>query len=77
MPTVELTNHQRARIRETLQAQLVAAPRIADQETACARAELSRLDNEERKLVQAHYTDAISGHFFRGCRCWLGETSCR
>ena len=37
---------------------------IAEKETARARAEVVRLDNEERKLLAAHYNDAISDHIF-------------
>ena len=37
---------------------------IADQETSRARAEVIRLDNEERKLLTAHYSDRISDHTF-------------
>ena len=61
---VQLTSRQRQRIRDEIYAQLDQAAKIADRETARARAEIARLDNQERKLLTAHYDDAISDHIF-------------
>ena len=41
-----------------------ALAKVASRETARARAEVTRLDNDERKLLQAHYTDKISDHIY-------------
>jgi site-specific DNA recombinase len=62
--TVELTDRQRQGVRDALQAQLDELAKIADKETSRARAEVIRLDNEERKLLSAHYADSISDHIF-------------
>ena len=62
--TVQLTDAQRQRIRDEIHAQLDQAAKIADRETDRARAELTRLDNHERKLLTAHYNDQISDHVF-------------
>ena len=62
--TIELSKEQQERIRNAIREQLDAAAKVADKETARARAEVTRLDNEERKLLSAHYNDTISDHIF-------------
>ena len=62
--TVELSDEKRERIRSAVHAHMDALAQIAEKETARARAEVVRLDNEERKLLAAHYNDAISDHIF-------------
>ena len=62
--TVQLTDDQRDRIRATVREHIDALARVAEKETARAGAEVTRLDNEERKLLNAHYQDKISDHIF-------------
>ena len=62
--TIQLTDHQRERVRDALTQHLDALAKVAEKETARARAELTRLDNEERKLLAAHYADRISDHIY-------------
>jgi DNA invertase Pin-like site-specific DNA recombinase len=63
--TIQLTSTQQDRIREAVRAHLGELAGIADKETSRARAEVTRLDNEERKLLAAHYQDRISDHIFQ------------
>jgi site-specific DNA recombinase len=62
--SIQLTDQQREQIRATVQEHVDALAKIADKETARARAEATRLDNEERKLLTHHYQDRISDHLF-------------
>jgi site-specific DNA recombinase len=62
--TVELSDEKRERIRIAVRTHMDGLARIAEKETSRARAEVVRLDNEERKLLGAHYNDAISDHIF-------------
>jgi site-specific DNA recombinase len=62
--TVELSDEKRERIRAAVHKHMEGLALIAENETARARAEVVRLDNEERKLLSAHYNDAISDHIF-------------
>ena|SRR5579862_618933 len=62
--TIQLTNDERERIRAAVHKHLHALAKAAGKETARARAELTRLDNEERKLLTAHYADTISPHIY-------------
>ncbi len=62
--TLQLTDDQRERIRTAVRTHLDGLATVADKETNRARAEVIRLDNEERKLLTAHYTDRISDHIF-------------
>ena len=62
--TLQLTDAQRDRIRAAVKTHLDGLATIAHKETARARAEVVRLDNEERKLLTAHYADRISDHIF-------------
>ena len=62
--TIQLTDEQRERIRTAVRTHLDELAKIADKETGRARAEVIRLDNEERKLLSAHYADTISDHIF-------------
>jgi site-specific DNA recombinase len=62
--TLHLTDQQRARIRTAVRTHLDGLAAAADKETARARAEVIRLDNEERKLLTAHYADRISDHIY-------------
>src|SRR5205085_2367813 len=62
--TVQLTQQQRERARAAVRTHVDALTALADKETARARAEVVRLDNEERKLLAAHYADKISDHIF-------------
>ena len=62
--TIQLTNTERERVRAAIQQHIDGLAAIADKETARARTEITRLDNEERKLLAAHYQDRISGHIF-------------
>lgn len=62
--TVELSDEKRERIRAAVHEHMEGLALIAEKETARARAEVVRLDNEERKLLAAHYNDAISDHIF-------------
>ena len=55
---------QRHRIRNAVAAHIDRVAKIAAKETARAQAEVTRLDNEERKLLTAHYADKISEHIF-------------
>jgi site-specific DNA recombinase len=61
---VQLTDQQRERIRAAVHTHLAALAEIAAKETARARAELTRLDNEERKLLALRYQDQISEHIY-------------
>ncbi len=63
---VQLTDQQRERIRAAVHTHLAALAEIAAKETARARAELTRLDNEERKLLPPplRYQDQISEHIY-------------
>jgi site-specific DNA recombinase len=62
--TIELTPKQQQTVRDALHTHIHELAAIADTETRRARAELTRLDNEERKLLTAHYQDRISDHLF-------------
>ena len=62
--TVQLTDDQRERIRTAVHTHLTALAEIAKKETTRARAELTRLDNEERKLLSLRYQDQISEHIY-------------
>src|SRR5581483_8698536 len=62
--TIQLTQPQRDRVRDSVQNHIQALVAVAEKETARARAEVTRLDNEERKLLNHHYNDAISDHIF-------------
>ena len=62
--TIQLDDLQRHRIRNAVAAHIDRVARIAAKETARAQAEVTRLDNEERKLLTAHYADKISEHIF-------------
>jgi site-specific DNA recombinase len=62
--TIELSDEKRERIRTAVRGHMESLARIAEKETTRARAEVIRLDNEERKLLAAHYNDAISDHIF-------------
>ena len=61
---MELSNEKRERIRSAVHAHMDGLAQIAEKETTRARAEVIRLDNEERKLLSAHYNDSISDHIF-------------
>ena len=62
--TLQLTDEQRERIRTAVHTHLDGLAAAADKETARARAEVVRLDNEERKLLAAHYADRITDHIY-------------
>lgn len=62
--TIQLDDLQRRRIRTAVAAHIDRVAKIAVKETARAQAEVTRLDNEERKLLAAHYADKISEHIF-------------
>jgi site-specific DNA recombinase len=62
--SIQLTDQQRERIRNAVHAHLDGLASLAGKETDRARAEVVRLDNEERKLLAAHYQDRISDHIF-------------
>jgi len=62
--TIQLTDEERDRIRAAVHKHLHALAKVASKETARARAELTRLDNEERKLLNSHYADTISPHIY-------------
>jgi site-specific DNA recombinase len=62
--TVQITDERRERVRGLLHTHLDQLAQIADRETSRARAEVIRLDNEERKLLTAHYADTISDHIY-------------
>ncbi len=62
--TLELDDEERERIRKAVHKHLEALSKAAAKETARARAEVIRLNNEERKLLAAHYADAISPHIY-------------
>ena len=51
-------------IRAAVQAHIADLAALADKETARARAEVTRLDNQERKLLTAHYADRITDHIY-------------
>ncbi len=62
--TIQLTAQQRERIRTAVHTHLDALAHTAAKETRRARAEVTRLDNEERKLLAAHYNDTITPHIY-------------
>lgn len=62
--TLNLDDLQRRRIRAAIATHIERVGSIAAKETTRAQAELTRLDNEERKLLSAHYADKISEHIF-------------
>jgi DNA invertase Pin-like site-specific DNA recombinase len=62
--TIQLTDKQRQRVRTAVNTHITGLAQLADKETSRARAEVIRLDNEERKLLTAHYNDRISQHIF-------------
>ena len=62
--TLQLTDDDRERVREAVHTHLHALAKAAAKETARARAEVTRLNNEERKLLTAHYADAISAELY-------------
>ena len=62
--TVEIADERRDRVRGLLHTHLDELAKIADRETGRARAEVIRLDNEERKLLTTHYADTISDHIY-------------
>lgn len=61
---VELTGEQRDKVRELLETYLAEFEKIADREIRRARSTLERLDNQERKLLAAHYADRISDYIY-------------
>jgi site-specific DNA recombinase len=62
--TIEIAPERQEQVRELLRSHLDEIGQMAERETAKARAELTRLDNQERKLLAAHYADRISDHIF-------------
>ena len=62
--TIQFTPAQRERVRTAVHAHVDRIAALADTETNRARAEITRLTNEERKLLSAHYSDKISDDLF-------------
>jgi site-specific DNA recombinase len=62
--TVELSATDRGRVRTAVQTYMGQLRASAGDKTSDARADLARLDSEERKLLAAHYADNISDGLF-------------
>ena len=62
--TIQLTPEERDSVRTAVRKHIDALTKVAEKETSRARAEVIRLDNEERKLLSAHYADKISDHIY-------------
>jgi site-specific DNA recombinase len=61
---VELSEAERQSIREAVKAHVAVIAELAAQKIADAEAVLTRLDQEERKLLNAHYADSVSESLF-------------
>jgi DNA invertase Pin-like site-specific DNA recombinase len=62
--TVQLSPATREQLREAVKTQASGQAKLAEHEVAAAERELTQLDQQERKLLAAHYTDRISEHLF-------------
>jgi hypothetical protein len=62
--TVQLTPARRERIRQVIHDQFDGLIDVAEREIARTSLELSRLDDEERKLLDRHYADRVSDHIY-------------
>ena len=57
---VQLSDERRESIRRAIRTHVEGVAKVADRQIAEAKADLSRLEAEERKLLRAHYADQIS-----------------
>jgi site-specific DNA recombinase len=62
--TKELTDQERDKLRSAMTRHIESATALAAEKVAQAETALTRLDQEERKLLQAHYADQISEALF-------------
>jgi site-specific DNA recombinase len=62
--TVQLSNKERKSIRAAVKAHVAVIAKLAAEKTADAEAVLVRLDQEERKLLSAHYADLVNESLF-------------
>jgi site-specific DNA recombinase len=60
----ELTDQERDKLRSAVTGHIESATVLAGEKVAQAETALTRLDQEERKLLQAHYADQISEALF-------------
>ena len=61
---VELTDDERQQLRDAVSQHVEAVQVLAAEKVAEAKMRLTNLEQEERKLLQAHYADQISGSLF-------------
>ena len=61
---VELTDERRQQLREAVTKHVEAIELLAAEKVAEAKLHLTKLEQEERKLLQAHYADQISASLF-------------